>query len=130
LNENRIKYMLKSMLGVSALTIGAIQPLSGIERAGALTVQTLDYRFSRESLVQQHPYGFLHQLGSLRSAASGGSAQGRLLPEIADPHRFVREYIQHLLMLVFERLPDDAQDAGLSNLLSGRHPTTGAIPPT
>lgn len=107
LKENRIKYMLKSALGVSTLTVGAIQPVAGMERAGALTAQTLDYRFSREALVRQHPYGFLHRVESLRPGTSTSSTPKMMSPGIADPHHFVRELIRQAIRA---RLSDSGRD--------------------
>jgi hypothetical protein len=103
LKENRIKFMIKSVVGLSALTVGAVQPVAGLERAGALSAQTVNYRFSREALVREHPYGYLHRLAGWKPSATASRHSGF---DVTDPRQLMLEVMEVLARSQQERRHD------------------------
>jgi len=91
LTEGKIRFFVRSLVGATALTLAPVNPVKAVEGSATLMGQTIDYAFSRERLVREHPFGYLHQV----SAGLGGKdvkPTARALESIIeDPEDRVRE---------------------------------------
>jgi hypothetical protein len=41
-----------------------VRPVAATESGAQLVAESLNYSFSKEKLIQDHPYGFLHELST------------------------------------------------------------------
>jgi hypothetical protein len=64
LSESRIKFLTRSMFGAAALAVTPLTAPTVTENAVRLGAQTINYRFSRDRLVEEHPYSYLHRLST------------------------------------------------------------------
>jgi len=62
LQEGKIRFLIKSLLGATAVTMAPVEPTRAVEGTATLIGQSIDYSFSRNKLVQEHPFGYLHQV--------------------------------------------------------------------
>jgi hypothetical protein len=60
LKESRISFVLRSLVGATTLAVGTISPTYAVQNGAQLVGQTISYRFSRKTLVNEHPLGYLH----------------------------------------------------------------------
>jgi len=98
LSENRISFFVKSLLGVTALATPPPDPIRTVAGSVRLTAEVLEYRFSKDRLVESHPYGYLHHVGQ-ESDLNDLSHATRFLVE---PNRDPR---QALAKAIMERVP-------------------------
>lgn len=62
LKENQVKFLMKSVVGATAIALAPIDPISASAGAARVMGQTIDYSYSKSRLVREHPYGYLHQV--------------------------------------------------------------------
>jgi hypothetical protein len=65
LKESGIKFLLKSLVGATAIAVAPIEPISTSVGAAKVVGQTIDYSYSKSRLVRDHPYGYLHELSNV-----------------------------------------------------------------
>lgn len=75
LDESFLKFATKSLFGLARLTTSPVEPVGASMRAATLAANAINYRFSRKTLVEEHPWAYAHlltsQLGK-NSPVSGG----------------------------------------------------------
>jgi hypothetical protein len=96
LTESKVKFFLRSLLGAVTYAIPPHDPVRGIAGGLRVTSEIIDYRFSRETLLGRHPYGYLHHVSD-ELGASPSAAASSFLETQRDP------------MKVFARLFDDRE---------------------
>ncbi len=62
MKEGRLSFAVKSLVGATALSLAPIAPVRAAESGAHLVGQTVAYRFSRDKLVREHPFGLLHNM--------------------------------------------------------------------
>jgi hypothetical protein len=91
LKEGKIKFFLRSLMGATAITLSPIDPVKAVEGGALLVGQTINYSFSREKLLREHPFGYLHQVSSGFGASGSPVATRSLTDVIDDPEQRIRE---------------------------------------
>jgi hypothetical protein len=92
LNESNLKFAIRSVVGAAALAISPIAPTSAIESGIRLGAQTIKYRFSRQQLLDEHPYAYLHRLGDADFLVPREHLTTDLISGSKDPKQTVVEY--------------------------------------
>lgn len=82
LKENSIGFLIKSLLGATAIVMTPMAPVSSSAAGVRFIGQTLNYRFSKEGLVRDHPFGFLHQVAANAPLSSDSAAH--IAPEAVE----------------------------------------------
>jgi hypothetical protein len=91
LSEGRIRFFVRSLMGATAITLGPVDPTKAVEGGATIMGQTIDYAFSREKLVREHPFGYLHQVSTELSAQGKDPAARLVESAVEDPEERVRE---------------------------------------
>jgi hypothetical protein len=99
LNERRLKFAVRSILGAAALTIAPLAPIAAVESGIRLGAQTIEYRFSRQQLLDEHPYAYLHRLASADFMVPRSHFATDLISTTTDPEQWVYEYFDALFEL-------------------------------
>jgi hypothetical protein len=94
MNESRLQFLLRSLVGATAITLTPIEPVRAVDAGASLMGQTFNYRFSRDKLVREHPFGLLHKITTEFSTSSrGGHTELELA--IQDPEHFLSSILGH-----------------------------------
>ena len=111
LSESRIKFLAKSLFGAAALATTPLAAPAVAESAARFGAQTINYRFSREKLLQEHPYAYLHRLSGADFVIPRQIAGVDLVSPDTSPHEFVYRHLDALfeLTLATENAQDKAQ---------------------
>lgn len=64
MKESKISFFIKSAVGASAVVLAPVEPIKAVEKGAELAAQSLNYSFSRDKLVREHPFGYLYRLGT------------------------------------------------------------------
>jgi hypothetical protein len=92
LKESRIKFLLKSLVGATAIAIAPIEPVSTSAGAARVLGQSIDYSYSKSKLLREHPYGYLHAVRSeLGTESSAPSRPDDVLTTMMAPRESLRE---------------------------------------
>jgi hypothetical protein len=75
LAAGRIRFLVRSLIGATALSLAPVSPTTAGEGGLQLLGQTIEYRFSRKELLDAHPFAYLYLVG----AEFGGNLE-RLRP--------------------------------------------------
>ena len=62
LKENRLSFVMKSVVGATAVSLAPVDPVSATVGGARVMGQTIDYAYSKKRLLREHPYGYLHQV--------------------------------------------------------------------
>lgn len=62
LKESRVKFLARSLFGAAALAVTPLTTPLVVESAARIGAQTINYRFSRKRLLDEHPYGYLQRV--------------------------------------------------------------------
>jgi hypothetical protein len=94
MNESRLRFLIRSLLGATAITLAPVKPIRAVEAGASLVGNTVTYRFSREKLLREHPFGLLHKIAAEFSTHQG---RGRTELEFAiqDPEHFLVSVLSH-----------------------------------
>jgi hypothetical protein len=94
MNESRVRFLIRSLVGATAITLAPVEPVRAVEAGASLVGQTVNYRFSRARLLREHPFGLLHQIPAEFSV---GSRPTRTELELAiqDPEHFLVSVLGH-----------------------------------
>lgn len=84
LGESKIKFVVRSLLGAVTYAVPPHDPVRGIAGGLRVTSEIIDYRFSRETLIERHPYGYLHHVSD-ELGAKPGEATSALLETQRNP---------------------------------------------
>lgn len=103
LKEGQIRFFIKSLLGATAIALAPVEPVKAVEGGATLMGQTLNYSFSRQKLIREHPFGFLHQVSSELRPNQPGPSTDALALTIADPVQQVKKMIEEGQSLYLER---------------------------
>ena len=90
LNESRVRFAVRSLVGATAIAMAPMAPIGVADKGLVLVGKTLDYRFSRKRLIDQHPFSYLHLVSEhFDSAPPDGWARdlGRVLKSPEDAIR-------------------------------------------
>lgn len=74
LSESKIKFFLRSLIGGVTYAIPPHDPIRGMVGGLRVTSEIIDYRFSHETLLSRHPYGYLHHVGNELGAGPAATA--------------------------------------------------------
>jgi hypothetical protein len=85
LKESGIKFLLNSLVGATAIAVAPVEPISTSVGAAKVLGQTIDYSYSKSRLVRDHPYGYLHELGSQLGSPKSPSGHTGLETAILSP---------------------------------------------
>lgn len=85
LNESGIKFFLNSLVGATAIAIAPVEPVSTSLGAARVLSQSIDYSYSKSRLVREHPYGYLHKLGTGLASSKEPAGQAGLETAILAP---------------------------------------------
>jgi hypothetical protein len=102
LSESRISFLTKSLFGAAALAVTPATLPSVTGAAANFGAQTINYRFSREKLLEEHPYSFLHRLGKADFVVPRQLAPPDILSSDISPRDFVYQQIDALFEILFE----------------------------
>jgi hypothetical protein len=89
LKENNVVFALKAALGASAIIASSAPLPAALTHGRELAAQTVRYRFSKASVEEQHPFGYLHRLSQFfpppeRAHSQGGETASLLALELRD----------------------------------------------
>lgn len=90
MRESRLTFVLRSLVGAAALTLGPVKPVTAAEEGAQLIGRTISYRFSRKRLVQEHPYGYLYKVRKEFGTGNGLLERDLLATAMSDPVEFLR----------------------------------------
>jgi hypothetical protein len=102
LSESRVKFLARSLFGAAALAVSPLTTPIAVESAARLGAQTINYRFSREGLLEEHPYSFLHRLSSADLVLPRQLSSVDLVSPDIDPTAAVYGQFDALLEIVHE----------------------------
>ncbi len=102
LSESRISFLTRSLLGAAALALTPVTLPTIAETAAKFGAQTINYRFSREKLLEEHPYSFLHRLGKADFVLPRQLSQLEILSPGTAPRDFVYQQIDAIFEILFE----------------------------
>lgn len=91
LSQGKIRFFLRSVMGATALSLAPIKPVKAVEGGVTLVGQTIEYSFSREKLIQEHPFGYLHQVSKTFGVDEMAMATRALEDVVDDPENQVLE---------------------------------------
>lgn len=91
LKEGKIRFLIRSLMGATAITLTPVDPVRAVEGGAMIMGQTIDYSFSREKVVREHPFGYLHQVSEAFGAGTKHQSKQSLERVIKDPEKQVRE---------------------------------------
>lgn len=113
LSESRIGFLARSLFGAAALTVTPLTAPTVVESAARLGAQTINYRFSRQRLIEEHPYSFLHRL----SKADFVIPRQLIGPDLVSPDLTPREVVYAHFDALFEMVRElrQAQDEPLKS---------------
>jgi hypothetical protein len=94
LKESRIKFLTRSIFGAAALAITPLSVPTALEGGARLGAQSINYRFSRDRLLEEHPYGYLHRLSSADFIVPREYSAPELVSSTRNPARAVHEYFE------------------------------------
>lgn len=102
LSENRIRFFWNALIGASAVALGdPIGPAAAVTGAGSIVTRNLCYAFNRRRLVQDHPFGLLHEIGVQVGAPE--EKQGSVLTDPAGEARAaLTRRVETLIRSAFE----------------------------
>lgn len=111
LSESRIKFLAKSLFGAAALATAPMATPAVAESAARFGAQTINYRFSREKLLQEHPYAYLHRLSSADFVIPRQVVGADLVSPDTSPRDFVYRHLDALfdLTLASENAQNEAR---------------------
>ncbi len=93
LKEGQIRFFVKSLLGATAIAMAPVDPVRAVEGGATILGQTLNYSFSREKLIREHPFGYLHQVSSGLSATQAAPSVTNLAVTMANPVERIQEML-------------------------------------
>jgi hypothetical protein len=97
LTAGKIHFLIRSLMGATAITLGSINPVRAVEGGAILTGQTISYSFSREKMLQEHPFGYLQLVSTDLSAGASRRDGGRELESaVDDPAGQIRSMFENL----------------------------------
>ena len=96
LTESRLKFVARSIFGAAALTVAPMSAPSVVQAGATLAGQTIRYRFSRERLLEDHPYGYLHRLSRSDFVVPSEHFSPQVVSSSRDPAEAVHGYFEHL----------------------------------
>ncbi|MBK5231584.1 MAG: hypothetical protein JJE13_01190 [Thermoleophilia bacterium] len=102
LSESRISFLVRSLFGVAALALTPATLPSAAGAAASFGAQTINYKFSREKLLQEHPYSYLHRLGKADFVIPKILAGPDLLSTDVSPRDFVYQQFDALFEVLSE----------------------------
>jgi hypothetical protein len=94
MNESRLQFLLRSLVGATAVTLTPIEPVRAVEAGASLMGQTFNYRFSRDKLVREHPFGLLHKV-TTEFSTDRRRGYTELELAIQDPEHFLSSILGH-----------------------------------
>jgi hypothetical protein len=94
MSESRIRFLIRSLVGASAITLAPVEPVHAVEVGASLLGSTVNYRFSRDKLLREHPFGLLHQI-TAEFSVNPASRRTELELAIQDPEQFLRSILGH-----------------------------------
>jgi glutathione S-transferase len=100
LSESRIKFFAKSLFGAAALAMTPMVAPAVADAAARFGAQTINYRFSRERLLQEHPYAYLHRLSKADFVIPRQIAGSDLVSPDVSPRDFVYRHLDALFELM------------------------------
>ena len=98
LTESRLKFFARSLFGAAVLAVTPLTAPTAVEKAALLGAQTINYRFSRQRLLEEHPYSYLHRL----SAADFVLPQKVTGPDLVAPDLPPREIVYREVDALFD----------------------------
>ncbi|HYQ79787.1 MAG TPA: hypothetical protein VEP91_11830 [Solirubrobacterales bacterium] len=118
LSENRIRFFWNALIGASAVALGdPIGPAAAVTGAGSIVTRNLRYAFNRQRLVQDHPFGLLHEIGVQVGAPE--EDQGSVLTDpVGEAQAALTRRVETLIRSAFE----------LHTLKGGSPPSSGEEP--
>lgn len=124
LSESRVRYLWHAITAGAAVASGPIAPSIATSAAGTFVTHSLAYAFSRRRLVEQHPFGFLHEA---RRAFTPNAQTALALPaprQITDPRAEVRTLWVHAMAKAVnyarqKGVVDLGSDHGMAALVDG-----------
>ncbi|MGI9098308.1 MAG: hypothetical protein ACR2H2_07415 [Solirubrobacteraceae bacterium] len=94
MSESRMRFLIRSLVGATAITLAPVEPVRAVEVGASLVGHTVNYRFSRDKLLREHPFGLLHQI-TAEFSVNPGSGRTELELAIQDPEQFLRSILGH-----------------------------------
>jgi hypothetical protein len=91
LDAGRIRFFLRSLVGATAVSLGPVDPVKAVEGGATIMGQTLNYAFSREKLIREHPFGYLHQVSNEFSTSARESDSPLLSVGLENPEERLRQ---------------------------------------
>jgi len=104
LKESRIRFLTRSLLGAAAMTVTPFSTPVALEGGARLAAQNIDYRFSRERLLEEHPYGYLHRLSSADFIVPREYSAPELVSPTRTPKAAVHEYFEMVQDVAYQFL--------------------------
>jgi hypothetical protein len=94
MNESRMRFFIRSLIGATALTLAPVEPVRAAEAGASLIGHTVNYRFARDTLVREHPFGLLHKI-TAEFSVGPRPAHTELELAINDPEHFLSSVLGH-----------------------------------
>jgi hypothetical protein len=94
MNESRVRFLLRSLIGATAITLAPVEPVRAVEAGASLVGHTVNYRFSRDQLLREHPFGLLHKI-TTEFTVDPRRGHTELELAIEDPERFLMSVFSH-----------------------------------
>ncbi|HEX6205841.1 MAG TPA: hypothetical protein VFZ29_08560 [Solirubrobacterales bacterium] len=91
LKQGNVQFLVRSLLGATAIALSPIDPVRAVDGGAKIVGQTINYSFSREKIVREHPFGYLHQVSKAFESSENTSSVRALEEAIEDPEKKVRE---------------------------------------
>lgn len=94
MNESRMRFLIRSLAGATAITLAPVKPVRAVEAGATLVGHTVNYRFSRDKLLREHPFGLLHKITG-EFAVNPRPTRTELELAIQDPEHFLLSVLGH-----------------------------------
>jgi hypothetical protein len=116
LNESRLKFVARSVFGAAALAVSPLGPVTAVEAGAQIGGQTINYRFSRERLLEEHPYGYLQRLQASDLVTPRERFTYEMVSPTQDPGEAVRRHFEAKTREILEymRMKREFEKRGLS----------------
>jgi len=130
MNESCVRFIVRSIVGATAVALGPIAPIGVADRGLVLIGRTLDYRFSRKRLVDQHPFSYLHLVADQFASAPEVTLARDLGLLVASPEDAIRAMMLRtidpyvIMMGCASHLPESVQHlANIARAVNAATPT-------
>jgi len=116
LKGSRLRFAWNTMLGASAVVLGGpLSPAAVTAGAGNVVSRRLQYAFNRDRLVQDHPFGLLHQISTDFERISPNT-NPPITDPVAEAQAGLQRKVEILIKSALETKPSgDPQDEAPGN---------------